>query len=138
MAVIARLKKCMRLPAVCPTPHVSMPSCAQYPAIGLLLNREFYTFIENKETRELKPAEPLVRELTNFGIKEDDGTKKQYHETLVMRVTVPSHSQSWGINICPEDHHDFREVLFHFNPRRRFVAMNNRVDKVWGQQVRIK
>lgn len=81
------------------------------------------------------PVEPLVRELTNFGLPDPDGGKKQLNETLVMRITVPAHSQSWGINISPQDHRDFEEVLFHFNPRRRFVAMNNREDNIWGQQV---
>lgn len=81
-------------------------------------------------------VEPLVKGLSNFGLSDGDGTKNmQLNETLVMRVTVPPHSQSWGVNICPKLHSEFGEVLFHFNPRRRFVAMNNRDDNIWGQQV---
>lgn len=109
----------------------------QYPATGLVLRQEFRTFVEGEEDGErvYVPEDPLIRGLTNFGVTEGDGGKKPFHETLVMRVTVPPHSQSWGVNICPKEHSDFAEVLFHFNPRRRFVAMNNREDNVWGQQV---
>lgn len=110
----------------------------QYPISGLLLIREFRSFQEGEEDgeRAYLPVDPLVRDLTNFGLPDAPGIKKPFHETLVMRITVPPHSQSWGINISPQDHHNFEEVLFHFNPRRRFVAMNNREDNVWGQQVR--
>lgn len=87
----------------------------------------------------LQPVEPLVRLLKNFGIADGSANdvvrKKQLFETLVMRVTVPAHSESWGINICAKDHKQFEEIMFHFNPRRRFVAMNNREGNTWGQQV---
>lgn len=52
-----------------------------------------------------------------------------------MRVTVPPDSSSWGVNIGPKNHNNFTDTLFHFNPRRRFVAMNNRKADIWGQQV---
>lgn len=114
----------------------------QYPASGLLLRDEFRTFIEveSEGERVYEPVEPLVRLLKNFGIADGAGStdgiaKKQLYETLVMRVTVPAHSRSWGINICPKNHKNFEEILFHFNPRRRFVAMNNRESNIWGQQV---
>lgn len=102
----------------------------------MLLKQEFRTFEEGEEDgeRAYTPVDPLVRNLTNFGLADGDVGKK-HHETLVMRVTVPAHSQSWGVNICPKEHSDFTEILFHFNPRRRFVAMNNREDNNWGQQV---
>ena len=119
-----------------------MPSLrnSQYPASGLLLRDEFRTFIEIERDGErvYEPVEPLVRLLRNFGIADgatDGLPKKQQFETLVMRVTVPAHSRSWGINICPKNHKDFQEIVFHFNPRRRFVAMNNREENIWGQQV---
>lgn len=114
----------------------------QYPASGLLLRDEFRTFveIENEGERVYEPVEPLVRLLRNFGIADSGSStgigKKQLYETLVMRVTVPPHSRSWGLNICPRDHKQFEEIIFHFNPRRRFVAMNHRDGNVWGQQVR--
>lgn len=124
------------------TPSSSVPRgplfFSQYPASGLLLKREFRSFEESEEDGErvYVPVDPLIRNLTNFGVAESDGVgKKQGHETLVMRITVPPHSQSWGINIGPSKHSDFSEVLFHFNPRRRFVAMNNRENNIWGQQV---
>lgn len=112
------------------------PFPPQYPSSGLLLKQEFRTFEEGEEDgeRAYTPVEPLVRNLTNFGLADGEGGKK-HHETLVMRVTVPAHSQSWGVNICPKEHSNFAEILFHFNPRRRFVAMNNREDNIWGQQV---
>ncbi|CAM9228209.1 unnamed protein product, partial [Hapterophycus canaliculatus] len=112
----------------------------KYPASGLLLRDEFRTFIEvdSDGERVLQPVEPLVRLLKNFGTADSSGNdvvrKKQLFETLVMRVTVPAHSESWGINICAKDHKQFEEIMFHFNPRRRFVAMNNRESNVWGQQ----
>lgn len=114
----------------------------QYPASGLLLRDEFRTFVEidSEGERIYEPVEPLVRLLRNFGIVDggvgaDGFPRKQQYETLVMRVTVPAHSRSWGINICPKNHKDFEEIAFHFNPRRRFVAMNNREGNIWGQQV---
>lgn len=112
------------------------PFPSQYPSSGLLLKQEFRTFEEGEEDgeRAYTPVDPLVRNLINFGLADGDGGKKHL-ETLVMRVTVPAHSQSWGVNICPKEHSDFAEILFHFNPRRRFVAMNNREDNIWGQQV---
>eukprot|EP00903_Cladosiphon_okamuranus_P008036 g7751.t1 len=113
----------------------------KYPASGLLLRDEFRTFIEVERDGEriYEPVEPLVRLLKNFGIADGAGSsdglpKKQQYETLVMRVTVPAHSRSWGINISPRNHKDFEEIVFHFNPRRRFVAMNNRESNIWGQQ----
>eukprot|EP00752_Nemacystus_decipiens_P001974 g1898.t1 len=112
----------------------------KYPASGLLLRDEYRTFmeVESDGERVYEPVEPLVRLLKNFGIADggsaDGLPKKQQYETLVMRVTVPSHSNSWGINICPKNHKDFQEIVFHFNPRRKFVAMNNREDNIWGQQ----
>ncbi|CAM9300799.1 unnamed protein product [Pylaiella littoralis] len=112
----------------------------KYPASGLLLRDEFRTFveIENEGERVYEPVEPLVRLLRNFGIADSGSStgigKKQLYETLVMRVTVPPHSRSWGLNICPRDHKQFEEIIFHFNPRRRFVAMNHRDGNVWGQQ----
>lgn len=121
----------------------SLPSLSfQYPASGLLLRDEFRTFVEidNEGERIYEPVEPLVRLLRNVGIADSGSStgigKKQHFETLVMRVTVPPHSRSWGLNICPKDHKQFEEIVFHFNPRRRFVAMNHREDNVWGQQVR--
>lgn len=115
---------------------------SQYPASGLLLRDEYRTFaeIEKEGERVYEPLDPLIRLLKNFGIPDNnsgaDGVvKKQFHETLVMRATIPAHSTSWAINICPKDHKDFEEILFHFNPRRRFVAMNNREGNIWGQQV---
>ena len=128
---------------LCPFPEPFNLSCPQYPASGLLLRDEFRTFVERDDDageRVYEPVEPLVRLLKNFGIADSgnagDGVgKKQLYETLVMRVTVPAHSSSWGINICPKDHKDFEEIAFHFNPRRRFVAMNNREANIWGQQV---
>ncbi|CAM9301823.1 unnamed protein product [Ectocarpus sp. 4 AP-2014] len=112
-----------------------------YPASGLLLRDEYRTFaeIEKEGERVYEPLDPLVRLLKNFGIADsnsgaDGVVKKQFHETLVMRATIPAHSTSWAINICPKDHKDFEEILFHFNPRRRFVAMNNREGNIWGQQ----
>lgn len=124
----------LRLPTRCRAP----PSLAtQYPATGLLLEREFRTFEEREEggERVYTPVVPLIRSLANFGLPENESGKTQGNETLVMRVTVPAHSQSWGVNISPEKHSDFTDVFFHFNPRRRFVAMNNREDNIWGQQV---
>lgn len=113
-------------------------SAAQYPSTGLLLLGEYRSFVESDEDgqRAFVSTEPLVRDLKNFGVADSSGTKKLLNETLVMRITVPPHSQSWGINLCPKDHDDFQEVFFHFNPRRRFVAMNHRTDNIWGQQVR--
>ncbi len=114
---------------------------SQYPASGLLLREEFRTFVEVEDAggeRVYEPVEPLVRPLKNFGIADGSdggGKKQQLYETLVMRVTVPAHSQSWGINICPKDHKGFEDIVFHFNPRRRFVAMNNRDANMWGTQV---
>ncbi|CAM9159115.1 unnamed protein product [Ectocarpus fasciculatus] len=109
--------------------------------VGLLLRDEYRTFaeIEKDGERVYEPLDPLVRLLKNFGIADsnsgaDGVVKKQFHETLVMRATIPAHSTSWAINICPKDHKDFEEILFHFNPRRRFVAMNNREGNIWGQQ----
>ncbi|CAN0295474.1 unnamed protein product [Ectocarpus sp. 8 AP-2014] len=114
-----------------------------YPASGLLLRDEYRTFaeIEKEGERVYEPLDPLIRLLKNFGVADSnsgaDGVvkKQQFHETLVMRATIPAHSTSWAINICPKDHKDFEEILFHFNPRRRFVAMNNREGNIWGQQV---
>lgn len=120
----------------CPLFHIG--SKQQYPASGLLLKRDFRSFEQGEEDGErvYTSVDPLVRDLSNFGLSDSDGTKNmQLNETLVMRVTVPPHSQSWGVNICPKLHSNFEEVLFHFNPRRRFVAMNNRDDNIWGQQV---
>lgn len=129
-------------PPVCapPCPPLVVGHLQQYPVSGLLLSREFRSFQEGEEDgeRAYLPVDPMVRDLTNFGLPDTAGSKKLLHETLVMRVTVPPHSQSWGINVCPQNHRNFEEVLFHFNPRRRFVAMNNREDNVWGQQVRTR
>lgn len=110
----------------------------QYPSSGLLLKNEFRSFEETEEDGEriYIPVKPLVRGMANFGIADQDAGNKQLNETLVMRITVPTHSQSWGVNVSPKEHSNFAEVLFHFNPRRRFVAMNNRVENIWGQQVK--
>lgn len=133
---------CVRLrPSLPSFVHLSLTLSSQYPASGLLLRDEFRTFVEVEDSgggRVYEPVEPLVRLLKNFGIADGGdgvGKKQQLYETLVMRVTVPAHSQSWGINICPKDHKDFEEIAFHFNPRRRFVAMNNREANIWGSQV---
>ena len=106
----------------------------------MLLTQEYRTFkrADNAEEQDYEPTEPFVKNLKSFGLVEDasgSNSKTSFSETLVMRVTVPAHSQSWGINICPLDHKDFSEIFFHFNPRRRFVAMNSREDNIWGQQV---
>lgn len=131
--------------SLCLSASISLPrlsSDSQYPASGLLLRDEFRTFIEIERDGErvYEPVEPLVRLLKNFGVADGtastDGIVRKQHETLVMRVTVPAHSRSWGINISPKNHKDFEEIVFHFNPRRRFVAMNNRESNIWGQQVR--
>ena len=118
----------------------------KYPSSGLVLTQEYRSFerVENDGDQEYVPTEPLVKTLKSFGLAEESGSgdgsggggKAQFNETLVMRVTAPAHSQSWGINLCPSKHEEFSQVLFHFNPRRRFVAMNSRQDNVWGQQVR--
>lgn len=121
-----------------PVPRASFPiQPTQYPSTGLLLLGEFRSFEEGEHDGErvYNPMEPLVRDLKNFGVADASAAKKQLNETLIMRLTVPAHSQSWGINISPAEHEDFSHVLFHFNPRRKFVAMNDRRDNIWGQQV---
>jgi hypothetical protein len=70
----------------------------------------------------------LVIPLTRFGglkdppldddppeLEEDEEGLKQ---TLVVRMTVPQTSDKWGISICPKDHNNFTNVLYHLNPRQ--------------------
>jgi hypothetical protein len=58
-------------------------------------------------------------------------------QTLVLRLTVPDDSLTWGLSICPEDHEDFKYVLYHFNPRKKekggILVQNDRIDAHWNQ-----
>ena len=67
----------------------------------------------------------LVYDMQNFGVNAK--------QTLVMRVTVPEASTTWALNICPPDHKEFSNVLFHYNPRKSkgHLVQNNRVAGRW-------
>jgi hypothetical protein len=58
-------------------------------------------------------------------------------QTLVLRLTVPDDSLTWGLSICPEDHEEFKYVLYHFNPRKKekggILVQNDRIDAHWNQ-----
>ncbi|CAM9447947.1 unnamed protein product [Discosporangium mesarthrocarpum] len=107
---------------------------SKYPSSGLLISEDWHsaTIDRSGDVPDMLPGEPLIFDLVNAGLGPGN------HETLVMKVTVPPSSTSWGINICPPDHSDFNDVLFHFNPRIRFVALNDRRDGKWGVQEKIQ
>eukprot|EP00953_Heterococcus_sp_UTEX-ZZ885_P004467 2922-Heterococcus_DN1.PRE.1 len=54
--------------------------------------------------------------------------------------TVPDDSLTWGLSICPEDHEDFKYVLYQFNPRKKekggILVQNDRIDAHWNQAER--
>jgi hypothetical protein len=37
---------------------------------------------------------------------------------VALKITVPESSKRYAFNICPPEHDGYKEVLYHFNPRR--------------------
>jgi hypothetical protein len=72
----------------------------KYPAEGLLHRTDWRPQSEKE----------FVVELADFGFGKN--------QTLAVKVTVPEASKRWSFNICPFEHNNFEEILYHFNPRR--------------------
>jgi hypothetical protein len=71
---------------------------------------------------------PLLIDMDDFALDQN--------QTLVMRLTVPQDSTTWALSICPNQHEEFMNVLFHFNPRQRerggTLVQNERVSSRWS------
>ncbi|KAG5176354.1 hypothetical protein JKP88DRAFT_92763 [Tribonema minus] len=93
-----------------------------FPVSGLVWNQDWDP---TQETAR------LVVPLTDFALDQK--------QTLVLRMTVPDSSDKWGISLCPRDHADFKNVLYHFNPRSKerggILVQNSRRDGQWEHAV---
>lgn len=63
------------------------------------------------------------------------------NQTLAINLTVPRNFRRWSLNICPTNHRDFSDLLFHFNPRynknraEHMLVMNDK-HGTWGAELR--
>lgn len=56
------------------------------------------------------------------------------NQTLALKVSVPADSTRWAVNICPPEHDRWKEMVFHFNPRRfkrEELLLNSRTEGIW-------
>ena len=71
--------------------------------------------------------------LPHFGLHADDDTS---YQTLVIHCSIPSDPRRWSLNICPKDHKDNADILYHYNPRyvgkSKGVVMTDR-QGTWGE-----
>jgi len=61
--------------------------------------------------------------------------------TLGIKFTAPSESNRFSINIKKVDNQNYKNVLFHFNPRQNQnggqLVLNDKQDGIWGQSINI-
>jgi len=102
---------------------VSRPNELFTPS-GILLNKDW--------NPKLKPQIKSWA-LSNFSLSGN--------QTLAINLTVPRNFRRWSLNICPVNHKDFSDILFHFNPRynknrgEHMLVMNDK-HGTWGAELR--
>jgi hypothetical protein len=84
---------------------------------GLLMNSDWNT-----------TKDPVMKEfvLDNFAYDKNN--------TVALKITVPSGSTRWSLNICPPNHFESTNILLHFNPRKgkkTELVMNDK-QGTWG------
>ena len=92
-----------------------------FPVENLLLSRDWNP---SSQRLEAGPGPDFV--LSDLG---PDG-----NQTLAMKISVPADSTRWAFNVCPPEHDGWKEMVFHFNPRRfkrEELLLNSRTEGIW-------
>eukprot|EP01038_Epipyxis_sp_PR26KG_P014440 gene14440-19377_t len=95
---------------------------------------KLFDLIESTQADEwisIKANDPFNYLLKNFNIESGN-------QTVVLKLTVPTGSNSWSINITPENNTYETDILLHFNPRYKSSCyiMNDR-QGTWGSQTKL-
>jgi len=90
-------------------------------------------------TAKSPDEESLVLELP--GLDLNRAALGDAKNTLAIKFTAPIESSRFSINITLQNHENYRNVLFHFNPRQHQrggqLVLNHKSEGMWGQGINI-
>ena len=96
---------------------------AIFPSDGLIPIRDWNPSLKKLESG--KDGQSVM--LSGFGL--------ETNQTLALKITVPSDSTRYALNLCPPDcPSDWSEILLHMNPRRfkkEELLLNSRTESRW-------
>jgi hypothetical protein len=88
--------------------------------------------LHNENWQSMKATQSLGVSLHDFGFH------AEANNVLVMKLFVPIDSYAWALNISPQMHMNYQNVLMHFNPRyqgkRKQIVFNDK-QGTWGGYV---
>lgn len=86
----------------------------------------------------LSNNEPISFKLNDFKISTSITDENNGNQTIAMKLSVDPTKGRWSVNLSPDEHRDYADIMLHFNPRygKNETLVMNDLQGTWGRPVK--